>query len=85
MTAHLTADISQYSSLTDLRHCPDCNATVEPTWRTPSDKLVHLLVPVQRYRCTQLPCRWEGVFRIRWQGLASLKSSATGEPSLDKG
>lgn len=45
------------------RVCPDCNGFVYRVQRRFIDRLISLIFPVQRYRCSSLGCHWEGNLR----------------------
>jgi hypothetical protein len=40
-----------------------CTGSVDRIRRRPIDRIVSLFVPVQRYRCLNLACGWEGNLR----------------------
>ena len=40
--------------------CPSCSGSVYRIQRRPFDRFVNFFVPVHRYRCGSLGCRWEG-------------------------
>ena len=42
------------------RECPQCGAASYRVRRRPIDRVLSLLSPVQRYRCTLIGCGWEG-------------------------
>lgn len=57
----------------EARHvCPLCDSPLFRIPRRPFDRLLSVIVPVQRYRCSarkeDLSCSWEGVFRRRYSG-----------------
>ena len=41
--------------------CPKCHGGIHRTHRRGFDRMVSLLVPVRRYRCTNAQCRWRGL------------------------
>jgi hypothetical protein len=47
-------------SLTTLR-CPRCGAGIHRAHRRYSDRLMCIIVPVRRYRCSNQECRWDGL------------------------
>ena len=47
-------------SWTTIR-CPECDSEIHRTHRRARDRFVGLLVPVNRYRCTNRECRWTGL------------------------
>lgn len=44
--------------------CPCCHANLIRTARRPMDRLLGLLVPLQRFRCTRFQCQWVGNVRM---------------------
>jgi hypothetical protein len=48
------------ASLTTLR-CPRCGGGVHRVHRRWGDRVVSLVVPVRRYRCSNKECRWCGI------------------------
>jgi surface antigen len=48
------------ASLTTLR-CPRCGAGIHRAHRGFRDRLMCLIVPVRRYRCSNQECRWDGI------------------------
>lgn len=61
---------------TDLR-CPRCGGAIHRVHRTGMDRMISLFVPVQRHRCTNRECRWQG---LRVVGLKT--PSAGGAPTV---
>lgn len=45
--------------------CPECGGRLMRVRRRATDRLLSLMVPVHRYRCTGFGCQWEGVLRNR--------------------
>lgn len=52
------------------RACPACNGSTERVARRFLDRLLSILIPVKRYRCTSATCAWEGVLKPRSGRLA---------------
>lgn len=52
------------------RACPACSARTERVARLFLDRLLSIVVPVRRYRCTSAACAWEGVLKPRSGHLA---------------
>jgi hypothetical protein len=52
--------LARRPSLTTLR-CPRCGGSLHRVHRLSRDRLVSLVVPVRRYRCSRRECRWSGV------------------------
>lgn len=48
---------------TTQRACPHCNGPLDRVHRRLIDRLASLFTPVQRYRCRNFSCRWEGNLR----------------------
>ena len=46
------------------RRCPECAGEISRATRLPVDRLVSLVKPVRRYRCSNFTCQWEGHLRI---------------------
>ena len=42
------------------RKCPNCGGGVYRTSRRAVDRLLSLIIPVQRYHCMALECTWVG-------------------------
>lgn len=55
--------------------CPRCSGAVGRVPRHVADRLISLLVPVRRYRCRAMGCRWEGTLRDECFDLAPGDSS----------
>jgi len=47
-------------SWTTIR-CPQCDSEIHRVHRRVRDRFVGLLIPVNRYRCTNRECRWTGL------------------------
>ena len=47
-------------SLTTIR-CPQCDAGIHRVHRHTLDRLIGIIVPVHRYRCSNSDCRWDGL------------------------
>ena len=47
-------------SWTTIR-CPECDSEIHRVHRRVRDRFVGLLLPVNRYRCTNRECRWTGL------------------------
>jgi len=45
---------------TRARECPQCGAASYRVRRRPIDRVLSLLSPLERYRCTLIGCGWEG-------------------------
>lgn len=45
--------------------CPACSGELERVARSPLDRLLGLLVPSRRYRCTRGACGWSGLLQAR--------------------
>ena len=43
--------------------CPRCNGPVNRVPRRLTDRLLSSLMPVRRYSCRAMGCRWEGTLR----------------------
>lgn len=43
--------------------CPQCGSKLQRVRRRMVDKLISFLVPVNRHRCLNTDCRWEGNLR----------------------
>jgi len=41
--------------------CPQCDSEIHRVHRRARDRFVGLLLPVNRYRCTNRECRWSGL------------------------
>jgi len=54
----------------DRLACPDCGGDLERVARSFVDRLLGLLVPSRRYRCTRGACGWAGLLqgRVRRHG-----------------
>ncbi len=48
---------------TTQRTCPQCGGSLDRMHRRLIDRLASLFAPVQRYRCRNFSCRWEGNLR----------------------
>jgi hypothetical protein len=48
--------------------CPNCGAPADRVRRRTRDRVVSLIVPVRRYRCSMKGwgCEWEGILRKRY-------------------
>ena len=49
------------------RICPACSQALIRVARQPIDRLASLFSPVQRYRCRQYDCQWEGTLHVGGQ------------------
>lgn len=47
------------------RSCPNCGGTTVRVARRFLDRLLSVVMPVGRYRCSAAPCSWEGVLQPR--------------------
>lgn len=43
--------------------CPKCGGAVERVSRRWVDRLMSRLLPLRRYRCRSIACKWEGTLR----------------------
>ena len=59
--------------------CPECGARLMRVRRRATDRLLSLVVPVQRYRCSGFGCQWEGTLRNR-RCAAAITNAAPPEP-----
>lgn len=60
--------------------CPCCNANLIRTPRRTIDRLVGLMVPLQRFRCTRFQCQWVGNIRMDEASPAARKNQAHPSP-----
>ncbi len=51
--------------------CPKCGGRLLRVWRRPVDRIISLVLPVQRYRCGYFVCQWSGNLRAVPAGLAT--------------
>lgn len=45
--------------------CPHCGSPTRQIHRRLRDRMISLLIPLRRYRCGNLDCRWEGNLRFK--------------------
>jgi len=53
-----------YATITSERRCPDCGENTHRVRRRFVDRVSSLFTPVQRYRCENPLCGWEGNLRV---------------------
>ena len=58
MTEHGDADPAA------LQACPRCGGSAIRVRRHLTDRLISIVVAVQRYRCDEVDCDWEGRVRV---------------------
>lgn len=56
--------------------CPCCDAKLIRIPRRPVDRLLSLLAPVQRFRCTNFQCQWVGNIHMEEGSTAAPKNQA---------
>ena len=49
--------------------CPKCQGHLIRTPRRPTDRLLSLFKPVQRYRCARFSCQWVGNLAVKHLGV----------------
>ena len=50
--------------ITGAQSCPRCGGKALRVRRHVSDRLISFAVGVQRYRCDEVDCHWEGLLRV---------------------
>ena len=64
------------SPRTTALRCPKCSGEIHRVHRSRMDHAISLFIPVQRHRCTNRECRWQGLRVVTSKHLPASRSTA---------
>lgn len=65
VSARSPAELPKSGARRHALACPVCQGAVERISRRWVDRLLSIVMPVQRFRCATMSCQWEGNLRAK--------------------